>query len=68
MPAGLPVAGTQGGDNPILRASGHAWEADEKMKVDTWQDLINQEIKVAFAKARQSRDGPWSSGRALARP
>nr|XP_015093829.1 olfactory guanylyl cyclase GC-D-like [Vicugna pacos] len=35
---------------------------------DPWQDLINQEIKVAFAKARQSIAGPWSSGKASARP
>lgn len=33
---------------------------------DPWQDLINQEIKVAFAKARQSTARPWSSGKALA--
>ncbi|KAK2497391.1 hypothetical protein MC885_010991, partial [Smutsia gigantea] len=33
---------------------------------DPWQDLVNQEIKVAFAKARQSMARPWSSGKALA--
>uniref|UniRef100_A0A8C9BH75 Guanylate cyclase domain-containing protein n=1 Tax=Phocoena sinus TaxID=42100 RepID=A0A8C9BH75_PHOSS len=39
-----------------------------RMSKDTWQDLINQEIKVAFAKAHQSSEGPWSLGRASARP
>lgn len=35
---------------------------------DPWQDLINQEIRVAFAKARQSTAGPGSSGKAFAGP
>uniref|UniRef100_A0A8C6CIB4 Guanylate cyclase domain-containing protein n=1 Tax=Moschus moschiferus TaxID=68415 RepID=A0A8C6CIB4_MOSMO len=35
---------------------------------DTWQEFINQEIKVAFAKARQSAAGPWGVGRASVRP
>ncbi|XP_012580670.1 PREDICTED: olfactory guanylyl cyclase GC-D-like [Condylura cristata] len=34
---------------------------------DPWQDLINQEIKAAFARARQDRAGRWSSGKVLAR-
>ncbi|XP_042763057.1 guanylate cyclase D-like [Panthera leo] len=35
---------------------------------DPWQDLINQEIKVAFAKARQGMARPRSSGQAFAGP
>ncbi|XP_042636898.1 guanylate cyclase D-like [Orycteropus afer afer] len=35
---------------------------------DPWQDLINQEIKVAFAKARLGTAGTRSSGKALAGP
>ncbi|XP_037377957.1 guanylate cyclase D-like [Talpa occidentalis] len=35
---------------------------------DPWQDLIKQEIKAAFAKARQDTAGPWSSGKDLAKP
>uniref|UniRef100_A0A8C2P4M2 Guanylate cyclase domain-containing protein n=1 Tax=Capra hircus TaxID=9925 RepID=A0A8C2P4M2_CAPHI len=35
---------------------------------DAWQELINQEIKVAFAKALQSAAEPWGAGRASARP
>ncbi|XP_047679609.1 guanylate cyclase D-like isoform X2 [Prionailurus viverrinus] len=35
---------------------------------DPWQDLINQEIKVAFAKARQGMARPGSSGQAFAGP
>uniref|UniRef100_A0A8C0W6L0 guanylate cyclase n=1 Tax=Castor canadensis TaxID=51338 RepID=A0A8C0W6L0_CASCN len=31
---------------------------------DPWHDLINQEIRVAFAKARQATAGPGSSGEA----
>ncbi|EHB01296.1 Olfactory guanylyl cyclase GC-D, partial [Heterocephalus glaber] len=31
---------------------------------DPWQDLINQEIKAAFTKARQVSSGPRSSGEA----
>lgn len=35
---------------------------------DPWQDLINQEIRVAFGKARQSMARPGSSGKAFAGP
>ena len=35
---------------------------------DAWQELINQKIKVAFAKARQSAAGPWGARRASTRP
>ncbi|XP_035938751.2 guanylate cyclase D-like [Halichoerus grypus] len=35
---------------------------------DPWQDLINQEIRVAFAKARQSMARPGSSGKAFTGP
>ena len=35
---------------------------------DALLDLINQEIKVAFSKARQSAAGPWGAGRASTRP
>ncbi|ELW71908.1 Olfactory guanylyl cyclase GC-D [Tupaia chinensis] len=35
---------------------------------DPWKELINQEIKVAFAKARRGRGGTWSPGKALAGP
>ncbi|XP_069891446.1 guanylate cyclase D-like [Dipodomys merriami] len=35
---------------------------------DRWQDLINQEIRVAFAKARQASAGPGCQGEERARP
>uniref|UniRef100_A0A8C0QTI6 Guanylate cyclase domain-containing protein n=2 Tax=Canis lupus TaxID=9612 RepID=A0A8C0QTI6_CANLU len=35
---------------------------------DPWQDLINQEIRVAFDKARQSMARPGSSSKAFAGP
>ncbi|KAM5248530.1 guanylate cyclase D-like [Ctenodactylus gundi] len=35
---------------------------------EPWQDLINQEIKAAFAKARQSAAGPRTLGEAPALP
>ncbi|KAM9658976.1 LOW QUALITY PROTEIN: guanylate cyclase D-like [Trichechus inunguis] len=35
---------------------------------DPWQDFINQEIKVAFAKARHGTAGTRSSGKPLALP
>nr|KAF6324589.1 guanylate cyclase 2D, retinal [Myotis myotis] len=35
---------------------------------DPWKDLINQEIRAAFAKVRQCSAGPSSSGKAYAGP
>uniref|UniRef100_A0A8P0T8E4 Uncharacterized protein n=1 Tax=Canis lupus familiaris TaxID=9615 RepID=A0A8P0T8E4_CANLF len=35
---------------------------------DPWQDLINQEIRVAFDKARQSMARPGSLSKAFAGP
>uniref|UniRef100_A0A8C5Z924 Olfactory guanylyl cyclase GC-D-like n=1 Tax=Marmota marmota marmota TaxID=9994 RepID=A0A8C5Z924_MARMA len=35
---------------------------------DPWRDLINQEIKAAFARARQGAAGPSSSEEAPAQP
>ncbi|KAK1336137.1 hypothetical protein QTO34_003939 [Cnephaeus nilssonii] len=52
------LAGKAGFPRPLP----HRWTSN--LSEDPWKDLINQEIREAFAKVRQCSAGPSSSGKA----